>query len=198
MSTVKTTGSIKSTLGAVVAHPIRVQALTILTERVASPKQIADALRVPIGDTSYHIRVLKKLDLIEVVREEKVRGAVAHYYRAVARPSFTDEEWAALPVEERNATSTYLLQLVLTDAAAALEAGTLDARPDRYLTRFPGLVDREGWNELNELHGEMLDRTHQIQAASTSRMAREPGAEQIPITSVAMFFERAAREGKND
>jgi DNA-binding transcriptional ArsR family regulator len=190
MPGVKAAGSVKSTLGAVVSHPIRVQALTILTERVASPKQIADTLTLSISDVSYHVRVLKDLGLIEVVREKKVRGAIAHYYRGVARPSFTDEEWAALSIKERNATSVYLLQLAMADAVASLEAGILDARPDRCLTRFPGLVDREGWGELNSLHGEMLDRTMEIQAASAERMAREPEGEQIPITSVAMFFER--------
>jgi DNA-binding transcriptional ArsR family regulator len=193
MAAVKDGGSIESTLGAVVAHPIRVQVLTILTERVASPKQLADELGVPIGHTSYHTRVLRELELIEVVREGQVRGAVQHFYRAVVRPKFTDAEWTALSIDERRPTSTYLLQLALADAAAALEAGTLDARPDRYLTRMPGLVDQEGWDELNELHGSLLDRTLQIQAASAERMARNPGGAQIPITSVGMFFERAVR-----
>jgi hypothetical protein len=193
MQPVRNGGATESTLGAVVAHPIRVQVLTILTERIASPKQMADELEVPVGHTAYHCRVLRDLEVIEVVREEKVRGAVRHSYRAVARPSFTDKEWAALTVAERSPTSVYMLQLAMADAAAAVEAGTLDGRPDRYLTRVPGLVDQEGWSELNELHAETLERTMQILASSADRMAGEPSGEQIPIVSVALFFERAVR-----
>jgi DNA-binding transcriptional ArsR family regulator len=191
MSAVKTGRAAESSLAAVVGHPIRVQALTILTERVASPKEIAHAIEEEVGLVSYHVRVLKELGMIEVVDEQKRRGAIEHFYRGVARPSFTDEEWAALSLEERRPVSLYALQLAFADAAAALEAGTLDSRPDRYVTRLPGLVDADGWSELNALHREILDRTLEVQAASAERMARDPEKKSIPISTVTMFFEKA-------
>jgi len=64
-------------------HPVRVQAARILLEKVAGPKEIADELDVRLSNVSYHIRVLADLDLIEVAEEESVRGALAHFYRAV-------------------------------------------------------------------------------------------------------------------
>jgi len=64
-------------------HPVRAQALTILTHRIASPREIADQLEQPIGIVSYHVRVLAELGLAEIVEEQPVRGAVEHFFEAV-------------------------------------------------------------------------------------------------------------------
>jgi len=63
-------------------HPVRIQALAILTDRTAGPRDIAAALDKKISCVSYHIRVLEELELIELVDEKAVRGAIAHFYRA--------------------------------------------------------------------------------------------------------------------
>ena len=70
----------------VLDHPIRVKALTILAESVASPQEIAEALEIPLRKVVYHVRVLGELGFVEIVEEEKVRGSVTHFYRAVAQP----------------------------------------------------------------------------------------------------------------
>lgn len=73
------------------SHPLRVQALTILNERVASPSDIAAELGMPIGRVSYHVRALLDLGCIEEVETRPVRGALEHLYRAVRRPlTYTD------------------------------------------------------------------------------------------------------------
>ena len=41
-------------------HPVRVQALVILNERVASPNEIAKELDQTVGHVSYHIKVVEK------------------------------------------------------------------------------------------------------------------------------------------
>jgi DNA-binding transcriptional ArsR family regulator len=64
-------------------HPVRAQALTILTHRIASPREIADRLDQPLGIVSYHVRVLAELGLAEIVEEQPLRGAVEHFFRAV-------------------------------------------------------------------------------------------------------------------
>lgn len=83
------------------SHPIRAQALAILVERTASPKEIAGEVDETLPNVSYHVRVLENLGLIELVEEEAVRGSVAHFYRAVeqdvANPAW---EWTALLLDE--------------------------------------------------------------------------------------------------
>ena len=72
------------------SHRLRVQILQRLDEAgEASPKELAQALGEPVGNVSYHVRILRELDCVELVRTEPRRGALAHFYRATARPGST-------------------------------------------------------------------------------------------------------------
>jgi DNA-binding transcriptional ArsR family regulator len=197
MATAKTRPTIESTLAAIVAHPTRVKCLKILAERRASPNEIATELNEDVGHVSYHIKKLKSLGAVELIDEQKVRGAVEHFYRAVTLVYFSDEEWVKLSPEERRPTSLYTLQLAMADAAEAMEGGTFDARSDRCLTRVPATVDEDGWSELNDLHAEMLERTMTIVGTSADRLAKsqDPG---IPVMQIAMFFEQPPRRVPSD
>jgi DNA-binding transcriptional ArsR family regulator len=198
MTSVKARSSIESTLAGIVAHPTRVKCLSILAERRASPNEIAIELGEEVGNVSYHVKKLVTLGAVELVDKRQVRGAIEHFYRAVTLVYVSDEEWAKLSVKERRPTSLYGLQLAMTDAAVAMEAGTFDARADRYLTRTPAVVDEEGWSELNRLHAEMLERTMDIKAASAGRLAKAPGKPGIPVMQIAMFFEQPQRKAPSD
>jgi len=76
------------------SHPLRVRILALLEERTATPVKLAEVLSATLGTVSYHVRTLHQLGLIELVDETRHRGAVAHHYRAKARPKVTDEAWA--------------------------------------------------------------------------------------------------------
>ena len=73
------------------SHPLRVRILAMLDERQASPNQLAGWLGASLGTVAYHVRTLLQLGLIELVDETRVRGAVEHHYRAVARPTVSAE-----------------------------------------------------------------------------------------------------------
>jgi DNA-binding transcriptional ArsR family regulator len=193
MSSVKTRPSIESTLAAIVAHPTRAKCLLILAERRASPNQIASELNEDVGHVSYHIKKLVSLGVVELVDEQKVRGAVEHFYRAVTLAYISDEEWAKLSAEERRPYSLYVLQLAMADAADAMATGTFNARSDYYLTRTPALVDEEGWSEFNKLHEEMVERTMEIIGVNADRLAKSPDTPSIPIMQISMFFEQPRR-----
>src|ERR671939_1452020 len=76
------------------SHPLRVRILAILQERRASPNELAGVLGATLGTVAYHVRTLHQLGLIELVDETRVRGAVAHHYRARERPQVSDAAWA--------------------------------------------------------------------------------------------------------
>jgi DNA-binding transcriptional ArsR family regulator len=183
--------SVDETLVKVVAHPLRVQALSVLTERPASPKELAAELGAPVGNVSYHVRELEEVGLIELVDEKKRRGAIEHFYRAIARPLLSAEEWEQLSLDDRQGFSAWIIQLLLADASQALAAGTFDARSDRHLSRTPLLVDAEGWRELVEIQATALQSVLEVQAASAERMnaADGDGAEGIPTIAAMTFFE---------
>jgi DNA-binding transcriptional ArsR family regulator len=184
----KSGSGIESTLGALIAHPTRVQAYVILNERVASPNEIAREINSEVGHVSYHVRELKKLGVIEPVDERKVRGAVEHFYRAVQRPVALEEGLKEMEPEEVDALTRYILQLALTDAAHAVNTGTFDARLNRALVRVPLTVDEEGFAELATLHEETYEAELEIESKSAERMAKE-GTDAIPVRAVTWFHE---------
>jgi DNA-binding transcriptional ArsR family regulator len=67
------------------AHPLRVQILAILNDRMASPNELSKELDEGLSQVSYHVKVLKDFDMIEMVKTEPRRGAVEHYYRASSK-----------------------------------------------------------------------------------------------------------------
>jgi DNA-binding transcriptional ArsR family regulator len=158
-------------------HPIRVKALTILTERIASPKEISEQIEMPLSNVSYHVRVLDDLGLIEIMEEESVRGSVAHFYKAVERPLIDNPDWERLDPKVRSAFSGYVIETLMSDAAKSLATGTFDRRQDRHLSRTPLLLDEEGWRRIVEIQTKALDDILKEQAAAAARMngSREEG-----------------------
>jgi DNA-binding transcriptional ArsR family regulator len=151
-------------------HPVRVKALTILTERIASPKEISDQIEMPLSNVSYHVRVLDELGLIEIMEEEAVRGSVAHFYKAVERPLIDNPDWEKLDPSVRSAFSGYVIETLMSDAAGSLAAGVFDRREDRHLSRTPLLLDEKGWRRVSEIQARALDDILKEQAAAAARM----------------------------
>jgi predicted ArsR family transcriptional regulator len=67
-------------------HPLRVSILEVLgmdDGRTLSPKELSLELQAPLSTVNYHVTELRRSDLVEVVDEQQVRGAIEHFYRAV-------------------------------------------------------------------------------------------------------------------
>ncbi len=65
-----------------VGHPVRHEILAILVAGEASAKELAARLHMPLSNVSYHVKVLRELGLLVLVRETPRRGAVERHYRA--------------------------------------------------------------------------------------------------------------------
>jgi DNA-binding transcriptional ArsR family regulator len=192
----KTRPKFEATLTALLSHPTRAAAFVILVEREACPQDIAHELRKDVGHVGYHVRKLHEMGHIELVREKPVRGAVAHYYKAVKRPFSDTQAWTEMTDEQRGALTRLTLQLVTTDAAQAVDAGTFDSRMDRCLVRVPiGEIDDEGFRELHDLHEKLYEDTLEVMGRSQNRIADDPERASFPAASAAMFFERPVRDG---
>jgi hypothetical protein len=159
------------------AHPLRVQILIILNERVASPNLLSQELEQSLNLVAYHVRVLEKYDCIELVDTKQRRGATEHFYRATRRQFLSDSELARLPESLRPGLAGAMLKSVFDDIEEASKSGTLDEVDDLHLSRTPMVVDKEGWSEISELLSETLNRVLEIQAESSERIAagEEPG-----------------------
>ncbi len=67
-------------------HPLRVSILEVLSidgGRTLSPKDLSLELQAPLSTVNYHVTELRHSNLVEVVDEQQVRGAIEHFYRAV-------------------------------------------------------------------------------------------------------------------
>jgi DNA-binding transcriptional ArsR family regulator len=189
METAQGRRSPDSTLGAVVAHPLRCRCLAILGERVASPAEIAREIHVEVSKVGYHVTALAKAGLLEEVGQRPVRGAVEHFYRAVARPITLTEDEAELSIEQRASFARTIWSLITANATTALEAGTLVERADHHLTRVPLRVDEQGWTELAAAYMELYERVYEIQTDAAERLGQDPEDSGISVLSVLAFFE---------
>ena len=180
------------TVAQAVAHPLRIEALSILTERAASPKELAAELGLPVGNVSYHVRELERIGMIELVDEKQRRGAIEHFYRAVHYPMLDGPEWEKLGPAKRQEMSVWIVQLMLTDAIKALDGGTFDARGNRHLSRTDMLVDEEGWEELVEIQAKALRAVLAVRKRNAKRLAKADDQGAISVVASMSCFELPA------
>ena len=64
-----------------VAHPMRLQILSLLTGAELSAAEVAREIGLTHANASYHLRVLAEAGEVVVAGEEKIRGGVAKRYR---------------------------------------------------------------------------------------------------------------------
>jgi DNA-binding transcriptional ArsR family regulator len=169
------------------AHPLRVQILIILNERVSSPNQLAQELDQSLNLVAYHVRVLEKYDCIELVDTKQRRGATEHFYRATRRQFLSDAEWARMPESLRPGLAGAMLKSVFEDLETAAASGSLDEIDDIHLSRTPMVVDRRGWSDVADLLNATLDRILEIQAESSERLAGDGDAEPGIVSKVHML-----------
>src|SRR6201991_3262535 len=168
------------------AHPLRARILQRLGERTASPGDLAVELNAPLGVVSYHVRMLRDYNCVELVRTEPVRGALQHFYKATARPNFDDAQWRTLPSQLRRELAGETIGELVNDLATAADAGHLEDA-DVIITRTPLELDEKAFKKLNKL----LARTHE-QALSIAAESAARGTDGVFPTELAVLhFKRA-------
>src|SRR3954464_96391 len=143
------------------AHPLRVQILSTLEDRVASPSDLAAELDAPLGNVSYHVRTLADLGLVKLVKRRTRRGAVEHYYqgpgraqvphpaRARGRAQVTNRAWAQVAGVVKRSMVAVALEQAVDQAGAAAVAGGFD-HEDSNLSRQTVTLDAKGFSEVSQ------------------------------------------------
>ena len=164
-------------LAKALSHPLRQRILQRLNEGgVKSPNELSRDLGDPLGNVSYHVRILRELDCVELVRTEQRRGALEHYYRATAQPWLDDKQWARLPAAFRRKTLGRTLSELLQSAGDASSSGGFD-HPEAVVNRVPLELDEQGWSDVVKLLNDTVESAVKIQAESQKRQGSEPGTE---------------------
>jgi hypothetical protein len=165
------------------AHPVRIQILEILSERVASPNMIAVELDTGLSHVAYHTRTLDRCGCLELVQTAQKRGATEHFYKARPRAFIGDQTWRTVPSSIRGAVSAASLQTFMDKAVSALEAGTMDEREDTTFSWMPLHLDEQGWQEVTAILRRATDRVVKAQEDS-NRRAQGPGLDERTISAV--------------
>jgi DNA-binding transcriptional ArsR family regulator len=174
-------------LAKALAHPLRTRILAALEDRTASPSELASELGAPLGVVSYHVRRLAGLRFLKLVKRVPRRGAVEHYYTAVAGPHITSSAWGSTPALAKQAMISSVLTDVGRRAADAATTGGFDDSLS-HISRTPVTLDREGWKEAARELDALLARIREIEAESAQRLARADHAGERRAEAVLMLF----------
>jgi DNA-binding transcriptional ArsR family regulator len=179
------------------SHPLRVRILALLQERTASPRELAEWLDATLGTVSYHVRALHEFGLIELVRTTQVRGAIAHHYRAKARPRVSGEAWASAAPIVKQAAVGAALQTVDDYARASAAAGGFD-RGEAQLTRTSLRLDAKGWQAAAKACEKLLGELTRVEESASKRLAKESQASEASDAAlVVMLFEAVKLSGQD-
>jgi DNA-binding transcriptional ArsR family regulator len=181
-----------------VGHPLRLRILEAIAERgEASPIGLAREFDHAVATVSHHVRLLRDLGWIELTRTEPRRGAVEHFYRAVARPFIADDEWELLPVAARRGFARALFRRIFAEASAAGAAGGFD-RPGVHIDRMPLELDERGWRELSDLLTSALEQAAEIERRSDARRSGPGSDGPITPSRLAIFHFAAGTESQTE
>lgn len=176
------------------AHPLRVQILEILTDRVASPNSISIELDARLTDVAYHTRILDQLGYLELVDTARRRGATEHFYTAKPRGFIGDRDWRSVPRSVRTDVSGASLQTFIDKAIDAVESGTIDDREDTTFCWMPLRIDPIAWREITAILDETIDRILAAHTRSRRRLDRAGGEEALStVMGLCNFETRGSR-----
>jgi DNA-binding transcriptional ArsR family regulator len=178
------------------AHPMRLEILSIVEKRTASPKEIAREIGAPLTHVSYHVRQLAQMGLIKLERTTPRRGAVEHHYSMEGDPSITPEAWRDAPEIAKQALVGATLGKVSAQVnAAAAEAGF--SRGEAQLQRLSLELDEEGWREASTAVENLVSDLERIHNDAAERRKQEHGSH-TSATAVLMLFEASEQRGADD
>lgn len=164
------------------SHPLRAAVLRILTERTASPAEMARELDEELSNVSYHTKQLVEFECAELVSTRPVRGALEHFYRATERHLIDTEDWEELePVMAENLVCEFM-QKILDDFVVSARAQLVGGDKDFHLTRTLMVLDEEGLQEALEAHERARKEIVEIAGRSAERMV-ESGEQGVNIST---------------
>lgn len=171
-------------LSRALSHPLRQRILVALGGRVASPSDLADELGARLGDVSYHTKQLHACECLELVRTERRRGAIKHFYTATRRLEVEDEQWLSFSPGERRRLAEGVLADVVLDASRASREGRMEVE-GVHISRTLLELDPEGQEAVRLLLRDVIERVLALQAESVARRAASGGAAEAEATAAS-------------
>jgi len=174
-------------------HRIRVEALIILIEKVASPSQIAEELGHSLQNVIYHMKVLRENEAVELVERREARGGVPeNFYRAAKRPELTHEEWLQLSEAHKQELALISVRNLFAESLSSVEHGSMVTDEEMYWWWKAALFDAQGREEVRKEQDAHVARLLAIEARSNARAVESRGSlDQEPTVLGVLGFNRA-------
>lgn len=182
--------TLEETQAFAVGHTVRIEALTLFNERVASPKDVAELTGVSLSQAGHHVKELREAGCIEFVRQEPRGGAVEHFYRANKRPELTDEEWALLPDKTRRQLVAAVFRNLIAEGLSAIRSGKMSADRFMRMSWKSMNLDAQGRQEAADEQRESLERLQRIETAANKRMNKS-GEKGVSTIIAVLGFTRS-------
>jgi DNA-binding transcriptional ArsR family regulator len=175
-------------LAKALAHPLRLEILRHLGDRTASPSEIAAEIGAPLTNVSYHVRKLRALGLIKLVRKTPKRGVIEHYYSAKPRRTVTDEAWGQTPSIVKEVLVGNAVEVMFKEMSEAASQGGFD-RADMHQSAQRMKLDERGWKEVAALLKSTLDTMMALEKEAGERLEQDPGTKPVQATAMMTLFE---------
>jgi len=169
------------------SHPLRASILRILTERTASPAEMAREMDEELSNVSYHTKQLVEFECAELVSTRPVRGALEHFYRATERHLIDTEEWDELEPLVAEDLVCEFMQKIVDDFNDSRKAGIVGSDQHFHITRTPMILDVEGFLEGMKIFERCRLEMADIEARSAQRLASS-GEAPVPASSSLVYF----------
>jgi DNA-binding transcriptional ArsR family regulator len=154
-----------------VAHPLRLQILSLLTGAELSAAEVARELDITHANASYHLRVLLDAGALVVAGEERIRGGVAKRYR---------HPWDQMPVDKDSDEDRRLYIRAVAEELVRRYAARQEGPPPAVLTDAEMWVTPEVWDKVLEHVREASQLIH-----AQARPARTTGTIHVNLTAAA-------------
>jgi hypothetical protein len=133
----------------------------------------------------HHVRVLRTVGLIELVRIKEHGGRKEHIYRATKRQYFSLEEWLAVDPKFRDPVIGTILRQISDDTGRAAAEGRFSQFPESHLSRSPIELDAQGWMDVVEALEVALKRI--LEAHAQSKERAQVSGEALMVARVVMM-----------
>lgn len=183
---------VEEALSYAISDRLRIEILTILNEGDRNRYELAASMGEEPEKIKHHLKELLDEGSIELACSKRIGNVMQNYYRAIRMPSYSADEYAAMPPESRQAIAGVALQGVVTEALSALRAGTIIE--DRRSRIAWGCIqaDARGRKEITEEQERSWERMQEIEAEALNRVA-ESGESTMSILVSSLGFVRSRR-----
>lgn len=175
------------------AHPVRLQMLSLLTGAPMSAAELARELDITQANASYHLRFLVKSGHVVEAGEQRIRGGVAKRYRyPVETKPVRESRSAAVDTSPRRRMSDVERRAFHQAVAGELvrRSALAEAAGPQHATDAELWVAPEVWLQVRDLVNDASNLLH-----ASAQPPRSEGTIRVNMTAVLFEMQRGGHDG---